>query len=252
MDLMRLVAELDDVLEAEDLPDYCPNGLQVEGRAEVERVVTAVSASRALFTRAVDHGADAVLVHHGILWNSGAAPRLVGSFRERVRLLIENDISLIAYHLPLDRHLELGNAAQLARRLGLAELEPFGDHRGFSTGVCGLFPEPIDAEELFTAVTEACEREPQVFEGRRRLVSSVGIVTGGAEREYHRAVAADLDAFITGEASEWVLHQAAEDGVHFISAGHYATERFGVRALGRWVEQRFGLDAEFIDLPNPV
>ncbi len=252
MDLYQLVAELDELLDADRIPDYCPNGLQVEGRREVQRIVTAVSSSRALFTRAADLDADAVLVHHGILWNAAEPPRLVGSFRERVRLLLANDVSLVAYHLPLDRHLELGNAAQLAHRLGLIELEPFGDFKGVSVGVCGVFPEPVEADEFFAAVGEACGREPQIFEGSRGMVASVGIVTGGAEREYHAAVAADLDAFITGEATEWVMHQAAEDGVHYLAAGHYATERFGIRALGRWIAEHHGLDVEFVDLPNPV
>jgi len=252
MDLLQLVAELDDLLDAESVSDYCPNGLQVEGAPHVQRLVTAVSASLALFIRAVDHEADAILVHHGILWNGSEATRIVGSYRERIRILLENRISLIGYHLPLDRHPELGNAAQLARRLGLGELEPFGEHQGVSAGVCGVFPEPVDAEELFAAVAEACDREPQVFEGNRRLISSVGIVTGSAQREYHQAVAAGLDAYVTGEATEWVLHQAAEDGVHYLAAGHYATERFGVQALGRRIAERHDLDVEFIDLPNPV
>jgi dinuclear metal center YbgI/SA1388 family protein len=252
MNLMQLVAELDELLDSDEIADYCPNGLQVEGRPEVRRLVTAVSASRALFTRAVDREADAVLVHHGILWNGPQAERIVGSLRERLRLLIANRISLIAYHLPLDRHPELGNAVQLARRLGLEELEPFGEHHGTSTGVCGVFSEPIEAVELFAAVADACQREPQVFAGSRRLVSSVGIVTGAAQREYHRAVTAGLDAYITGEPSEWVLHQAAEDGVHYVAAGHYATERFGVQALARWITDHLHLEAEFIDLPNPV
>jgi dinuclear metal center YbgI/SA1388 family protein len=252
MDLHRLVAALDDLLDADVVPDYCPNGLQVEGRAEVKRVVSGVSACRALFTRAVDLDADLVLVHHGLLWRSEEPPRLVGSLRERVRLLLSNDLSLVAYHLPLDRHPELGNAAQLARRLGLVELEPFGDHRGFSVGVCGLFPEAVPAEELAEALAEACDQEPLHFPGRRGIISSVGIVTGSAARDYHQAVASGLDAFITGEPSEWVMHQAAEDGVHFFAAGHYATERFGLLALGRWLSAELGLEVEFVDLPNPV
>jgi dinuclear metal center YbgI/SA1388 family protein len=252
MDLHQLVAELDELLEAEGTNDYCPNGLQVEGRPEVQRIVTAVSASRDLFTIAAERDADAIVVHHGILWNSGEAAPVVGSFRERLRILLEHRMSLIAYHLPLDRHLELGNAAQLARRLGLMELEPFGDHGGRPTGVCGVFSVPVDAEEFFAAVAEACERQPQVFPGGRGPVSSVGIVTGGAEREFHRAVADGLDAYITGEATEWVLHQAAEDGVHYLAAGHYATETFGIRALGRWIADTHGLEVEFVDLPNPV
>ena len=198
MNLMQLVAELDEVLDADAVRDACPNGLQVEGRPDVGRLITGVSASRALFTRAVDRDADAILVHHGVLWNGREAPRIVGSLRERLRLLIEHRLSLIAYHLPLDRHPELGNAAQLARRLGLVELEPFGDFEGVSVGMCGVFPEPVEADELFVAVAEACGREPQVFEGDRRLVSSVGIVTGAGQRAYREAVAAGLDAFITG------------------------------------------------------
>jgi dinuclear metal center YbgI/SA1388 family protein len=252
MDLHQLVAELDELLEAEGTTDYCPNGLQVEGRPDVGRIVTAVSASRQLFMLAAEHEADAVIVHHGILWNSGEAKPVVGSYRERLRILIEHRMSLIAYHLPLDRHPELGNAAQLARRLGLTELEPFGTHAGMAAGVCGVFPEPVDAEEFYAAVAEACERLPQIFPGGRGPVTSVGIVTGGAEREFHQAVADGLDAYVTGEATEWVLHQAAEDGVHYVAAGHYATETFGIRALGRWIADTHGLEVEFIDLPNPV
>ena len=252
MRLESLIAELDTLLEVDGIRDYCPNGLQVEGKPEVHKVITAVSASRALFTRAVDHDADAILVHHGILWNGAEPPRLVGSFRERVRLLLEADISLLAYHLPLDRHPVLGNAAQLASRLGLESLEPFGDHDGQTVGVCGVFDQAIDAETFFESVAVVCNREPQVFEGNRRTIGSVGIVTGAAEREYHQAVGAGLDAYITGEATEWVMHQAAEDGVHYLAAGHYATETFGVQALGRLLVQKYGLEVEFIDLPNPV
>jgi putative NIF3 family GTP cyclohydrolase 1 type 2 len=218
VDLLQLVAELDELLAAEGVEDYCPNGLQVEGGPEVEKIITAVSASRELFVHAVQRQANAVIVHHGILWNGSEAPRIVGSFRERVRLLIENRISLIAYHLPLDSHLELGNAAQLARGLGLEELEGFGVHSGAPTGVCGVFPQAVEAEEFFAAIAEACEREPQVFEGGDRLV----------------------------------MHQAAEDGVHYVAAGHYATERFGIRALGRWITDHHNLDVEFIDIPNPI
>ncbi len=133
------------------------------------------------------------------------------------------------------------------------ELEPFGEHQGASLGVCGVFPEqPVPIEELASLVEQACDREPLLLNGRGELVSSVGIVTGGGEREYHRAVDAGLDAFITGEPAEWALHQAAEDGVHFIAAGHYATERFGIKALGRWLQKRHNLEVEYLELTNPV
>ncbi|NOZ79952.1 MAG: Nif3-like dinuclear metal center hexameric protein [Acidobacteria bacterium] len=252
MNLFTLISDLDELLEIEAVSDYCPNGLQVEGRHEIRKIVTGVSASQALFRNAIELDADLILVHHGILWNGTEPPRIAGSFRERIKLLLDHGVSLAAYHLPLDRHMALGNAAQLARRLGLEQLEPFGEHRGVSIGVCGVLPEPVPAAELAEAVAAACHREPQLFEGGPRAVSSVGIVTGAAQREYHQAVAAGLDAYITGEASEWVQEQAAEDGVHYIAAGHYATERFGVVALGRWLEEERDLDVEFLDLVNPV
>lgn len=252
MDLQQLVAELDVLLAADETPDFCPNGLQVEGAGDVRRIVTAVSASRELFYRAAEIEADAIIVHHGILWNSSEAARIIGSLRERLRLLIENRISLIAYHLPLDRHLELGNAAQLAHRVGLEELEPFGSHGGIEIGVCGVFSEPIDLDDFVAAIADACERQPQVFAGGDRPLASVGIVTGGGQKVYHQAVAAGLDGYVTGEATEWVMHQAIEDRVHYLAAGHYATERFGIQALGRWVRDRHGLDVEYIELTNPI
>jgi dinuclear metal center YbgI/SA1388 family protein len=252
MDLLQLVAELDELLDVGAVSDYGPNGLQVEGVHEVQNVVTAVSSSRALFTVAAEHDADAILVHHGLLWNGSEAPRVVGAFRDRLRILLENRMSLIAYHLPLDRHPRLGNAAQLALRLGLTELEPFGLHHGATVGVCGVLREPLHIHDLAAQVAQTCDREPQLFAGSGATVTSIGIVTGGAEREYHQAVSAGLDAYITGEAAEWVMHQAAEDGVHYIAAGHYATERFGVLALGEWLHERHGLEVQHVELPNPV
>jgi len=252
MDLMQLVAELEELLDAASIDDYGPNGLQVEGRAEVRHVVTAVSSSRALFEEAAHRGADAILVHHGILWKSPQPQPVVGSFGQRLRILLEHRMSLLAYHLPLDRHFQLGNAAQLARRLGLRELEPFGEHQGITVGVCGVLREPLTLSELTDDLGRACDREPQLFPGIGDTVSSIGIVTGGAQREYHQAVAAGLDAYITGEVSEWVMHQAAEDGVHYIAAGHYATERFGVLALGDWLREEHGLLVDYIELTNPV
>ncbi len=252
MDLQQLVAELDVLLATEDTPDFCPNGLQVEGTDEVNRIITAVSASRELFYRAAELEADAVIVHHGVLWNGSEAARIMGSHRERLRILIENRISLIAYHLPLDRHLELGNAAQLANRVGLEELEPFGNHVGIEIGVCGVFPEPVDLDDFVAAIADVCDRHPQVFAGGDRPLSSVGIVTGGGQKLYHQAVAAGLDGYVTGEATEWVMHQAIEDRVHYLAAGHYATERFGIQALGRWIRDHHGLDVEYIELTNPV
>jgi dinuclear metal center YbgI/SA1388 family protein len=252
MDRDQLVAYLDDLLEVETLEDVAVNGLQVAGNQEVERLATAVSVSAELFTQAADWGADTVLVHHGLLWRGDDPQRVTGSFRQRLRLLFENDLNLIAYHLPLDRHPAHGNAAVLARELGLEQLEPFGSFGGVLIGTAGVFPEPVPAEELFVRVRKACGQEAQIFPGGPERVASVGIVTGGAPTAFDEAVAAGLDAFITGEAREWVLHRATEDGVYFLAAGHYATERFGVRSLGEFLAKRFDLEVQFFDLPNPV
>ena len=252
MDRDHLVAYLDDLLDADSCHDASVNGLQVAGRTEVERLATAVSASAQLFAEAAAWGADAILVHHGLLWRGGEPPRLTGSFRERVRTLLENDMSLIGYHLPLDRHVDHGNAAVMARELGLEQLEAFGSFDGVVLGWAGVFPTPITTADLSRMVRQVCGREPLLFPGGPELVASVGIVTGGAPAAFDEAVSAGLDAFITGEAREWVQHRALEDGVHFLAAGHYATERFGVRSLGEFLGKRFGLEVRFFDLPNPV
>ncbi len=252
MDRDQLVAYLDDLLDADSLQDIGVNGLQVAGGQEVERVATAVSASAELFSQAAEWGADSVLVHHGLLWRGDEPSRVTGSFRQRLRLLFEHDLNLIAYHLPLDRHPAHGNAAVLARELGLEQLEPFGTFGGVTLGVAGVFANPLPAEDLFRRVRSACGQEPQIFPGGPERVASVGIVTGGAPAAFDEAVAAGLDAYITGEAREWVLHRAAEDGVHYLAAGHYATERFGVRSLGEFLGKRFDLEVRFFDLPNPV
>ncbi|MCU0293533.1 MAG: Nif3-like dinuclear metal center hexameric protein [Thermoanaerobaculaceae bacterium] len=252
MDRDQLVAYLDDLLDVDDVQDASLNGLQVSGRPEIRRLATAVSASAELFVQAAAWGADAVLVHHGLLWRDDEPPRLVGSFRERVRLLLDNDLSLLAYHLPLDRHPVHGHAAVLARGLGLDRLERFGYFSGVALGFAGVFGDPITVEDLTARVSKACGQEPQVFAGGPPMVASVGIVTGGAPHGFDEAVTDGLDAYITGEAREWVLHRAAEDGVHYIAAGHYASERFGLWSLGEFLTRRQGLEVQFFDFPNPV
>jgi len=252
MDRDHLVAYLDDLLDADAIQDVALNGLQVAGRAEVERLATAVSVSAQLLSEAAAWGADAILVHHGLFWRGSEPQRLVGSFRERVRALLENDMSLIGYHLPLDRNIDHGNAAVMARELGLEQLEPFGNFDGVLLGWAGVLPTPLPVGELCRLVRRVCEQEPLLFAGGPELVASVGIVTGGAPTAFDEAVAAGLDAFITGEAREWVLHRALEDRVHYIAGGHYATERFGVRSLGDFLAKRFDVEVRFFDLPNPV
>jgi dinuclear metal center YbgI/SA1388 family protein len=249
--LAALMAYLDEFLEARKGSDFGPNGLQVEGRPRVHKLVTAVSAGAQLFARARAAGADAVLVHHGLFWEG--QPRVLTGFRYRqVAELIQGGMSLIAYHLPLDRNPEVGNNALAARAFGLAEVEPFGEHDGLPIGCKGRFPEPLPPARLVELCRDVFGQEPLAFLFGPEPVASVGLISGGAQRELHDAIAQGLDAYVTGEASEWVMNVARDAGIHYLAAGHYATERLGVRALGEHLARRFGLEVEFVDIPNPV
>ncbi len=245
-----LVAFLDDLLGAREGADYGPNGLQVEGRPEIRRVVCGVSASLALIEAAIERRADAVLVHHGILWNH-ATPRIVGSFRKRVQALLAHDLNLLAYHLPLDRHLKLGTAATVARSLGWGDLRPFGDHRGLPVGVRATVPAQSLAE-VARRIEAELGRAPLVFPGGAHPVREAAIVTGDAFHDFALAVDAGLDLYVTGEPKERAMDLAREEGVHFIAAGHYHTEAPGVRTLGEHLAAHLPVEVEFVDLPNPV
>ena len=251
VDRDELVAYLRDLLSSDEGTDYCPNGLQVEGRRRIRRLVSGVSACQELFEKARQTAADAVLVHHGIFWK-GTSPVLTGMQYRRVRELIEGGINLLAYHLPLDRHPELGNNALAADAFGLVDRQPFAFHEGLPIGFRGRFEPAISPAELVERCARIYAQEPLAFRTGREEVASLGIVSGGAQREFHGAIALGLDAFVTGEVSEWVMNVAREAGVHYLAAGHYATERLGVRALGEHLAERFGIGVEFIDVPNPV
>jgi dinuclear metal center YbgI/SA1388 family protein len=241
-----LIAHLDELLTPGAFEDMGPNGLQVPGAAEVSRVVTGVTAQRELFERAIEAGAELVLVHHGLFWNFqplGLTPTLA----ERLRPLFKHDVALAAYHLPLDAHPEHGNNALLAEALGAATHEPFGD-----VGRAATFAEPVPAPELFARVAEATDREPLVFDAGPTHVRRLAIVSGGAASRLPHAIAAGFDAFLTGEPKENVMADAREAGIHFIGAGHYATETFGVRRLGDLLAARFDVEHIWVDLPNPV
>jgi dinuclear metal center YbgI/SA1388 family protein len=250
--ITSIITALDELLSPGDYRDLGPNGLQVPGPTEIEKVVTGVSAQRALVERAVAAGAQLVLVHHGLFWDfqpAGLTPVLA----ERLRPLFKHDVALAAYHLPLDAHPEVGNNAILAERLGCERHEPFGAYRGVPVGRAGTFPgDGIPATELFARVREVTAREPTVFDGGPEQVRRIGIVSGGAADVLAEAVELRLDAFLTGEPREHVMADAREAGIHFIAAGHYATETFGVRALGDWLAHRFGIEHVWVDIPNPV
>jgi dinuclear metal center YbgI/SA1388 family protein len=250
--LADIVRECDGLLRPERFQDYCPNGLQVPGAEEVTTVATGVSAQLELFERARAEGAELVLAHHGLFWRSEPGAIDVALAR-RLRVLFEGDMSLVAYHLPLDAHPEVGNNALLARALGAGELEPFAEHRGERIGCLARFAgEGVPAPELLGRIREVTAREPLVFDCGPRRVRSLGIVSGAGAEHVAEAIAAGADAFLTGEPAERVMAQAREAGLHFIAAGHYATETLGVRRLGEHLAERFGLRHVFLDIPNPV
>jgi dinuclear metal center YbgI/SA1388 family protein len=249
--LSDIIAYLDDLLEAPDFPDYGPNGLQVPGREEVTTVATGVSAHRQLFERAAEAGAQLVIAHHGLFWDFH--PRsLSPPMKERLRVLFDNEIALAGYHLPLDAHPEVGNNALICAALGLERAEPFGEHKGRSIGFVGRSGEGISFGELRERCAGAFEQEPFVWECGPERVHSVAIVSGGAPSSFGDAIALGVDAFLTGETAEHVMASARENGVHFIAGGHYATERFGIRRLGELVAERFGIDHQFVEIPNPI
>jgi dinuclear metal center YbgI/SA1388 family protein len=246
-----LVSYLDQYLDASQGRDYGPNGLQVEGRAEIRKLVTGVSACQELFVRAREAAADAVLVHHGLFWEG--APRTLTGFRyRRVAELVRGEINLLAYHLPLDRHLEVGNNAVAGRAIGLEEIVPFGLHDGLPLGVSGRFPSPIPAAELVARCERLYGQPPLAYLAGNDPVATVGIISGGGQGEFYSAVDEGLDAYVTGEVTEWIMNVARETGTHYLAAGHYATERLGVKALGEHLAERFGIEVEFIDVPNPA
>jgi dinuclear metal center YbgI/SA1388 family protein len=242
-----LIADLDALLDPAAFEDYGPNGLQVPGPGDVRRVVTGVSAQRELVEQAVELGAELVLVHHGLFWKFhpvGLTPVLA----ERLRPLLKHDIGLAAYHLPLDAHPEVGNNALLAEGLGCERHEAFA-----SIGRAGTFAgEGLEASALFDRVAALTEREPLVFDAGPERVRRIAIVSGGAASRLPAAIAEGFDAFLTGEPSEHVMADAREAGIHFIAAGHYATETFGVRALGDRLAERFAVEHVWVDIPNPV
>jgi len=249
----EIVSAIDGLLEPERFRDLGPNGLQVPPTdGEVSKVVTGVSAQRTLIERAVELRADLVLVHHGLFWDfkpTGLTPVLA----ERLRPLFVHDVALAAYHVPLDAHPEVGNNAILCDRLGCASHEPFGEFRGTPVGRAGTFAgEGVAADDLFARVRGVTGREPLVQGEGPARIRRIGVVSGSAADALDEAVAGGLDAFLTGEPREHVMADAREARIHFIAAGHYATETFGVRALGEWLAARFGLEHEFVDVPNPV
>ncbi|MBZ9663357.1 Nif3-like dinuclear metal center hexameric protein [Pseudomonas sp. LMG 31766] len=248
--LTTLVEEADAFLNASRINDYCPNGLQVEGRPQVRRIVSGVTASQALIDAAIEAEADVLLVHHGYFWK-GENPCVIGMRQRRLKALLANDISLLAYHLPLDVHPEVGNNVQLARQLGIVVEGPLEPENPRTVGLVGSLREPMSAADFARHVQQTLGRAPLLVEGDG-LIRRVGWCTGGGQGYIDQAIAAGVDLYLTGEASEQTFHSARENGVSFIAAGHHATERYGVQALGDYLARRFALEHLFIDCPNPI
>jgi len=248
-----VIAFLDELLQPERFDDHCPNGLQVPGRGEVETVVTGVSAGLELFERAVEADADLVLVHHGLFWK-GAPLQLDRPARRRLQALFDADVSLAAYHLPLDAHPEHGNNALLAAAVGAAGWAPLPTATGPPIGLAATLPgDGIGIAELITRTRDAVGgREPLAFTRGAERIRRVGIVSGGGSDYLGDAIAAGMDAFILGEPSERIMNQAHEAGIHVLAAGHYATETLGVRRLGDLLAAELGLEHVFLDVPNPI
>jgi len=240
-----IIVYLNDLLNINDFNDYGPQGLQVEGNPEVNRIATAVSASVELFEQAAKSSADMIIVHHGILWERDSHV-IKGGLKKRIKILLENDMTLLAYHLPLDKHAEFGNNALAAKSLGLANLQEFAD-----VGIKGQVA-PLSMETLLQKIKDLYHSDPLVFGFGPKEIARIGICSGKADKHIAEAIDSGLHAFITGEVSESIMHQAKEGNIHFIAAGHYATERIGIRALGEHLAQKFAVDITFIDIPNPV
>jgi dinuclear metal center YbgI/SA1388 family protein len=250
--LEEILGYCDDLLEVDSFEDYGPNGLQVPGAAYVDRIATGVTANLAFLERATASGAELVLVHHGLLWGSELSP-LSRPLAGRLRALLCADVSLAAYHLPLDAHPEIGNNALLRERLGLErDPRPFGTAKGSALGQIGRAREPLTIEELDRRLYEATGREPLAFDAGPERIETIGIVTGAGGFALHEAGRMGLDALVIGEPSEPVMGEAREYGVHLLAGGHYATETFGIRRLGELVAERFGVAHEFVDVPNPI
>ncbi len=245
-------SEIDEYLSARlqtaSFKDYGPNGLQIEGRDEVRKLVTGVTASRALIDAAIDAQADAVLVHHGLFWR-GYEGRITGWLKQRIARLLAHDISLYAYHLPLDAHAEFGNNAQLGARLGIATDARFGEQ---SLGFIGTLPVPSSMADLVGRFERLTGRSTTSINGDGRTMVRVAWCTGGAQSYFEAAIAAGADVFITGEISEPQAHLARETGTAFIAVGHHASERYGVQALGAHLATVFGIKHSHIDIDNPA
>lgn len=251
MQLVELIKSLDELLQPHLVKDYSPNGLQIEGRSEVTKIVTGVTASQALIDAAIAHKADAILVHHGYFWK-GENPTITGMKGRRIKALLQHDISLIGYHLPIDVHPVLGNNAQLAKLLDIEIEEGLDPFAKPSIAMKGRLKTPMHADEFATLISTQLSRTPLVSSVRGKLIETIALCTGGGQGYIDLAAAQGVDAYLTGEASEQTIHSSREQQIDFFAAGHHATERYGVKAVGEYLAEKHALDVIFVDIDNPV
>jgi len=246
----RIIDFVDRYLDSGHIKDTSQNGLQVEGRTEVKKIVLGVSASLELFRRAASAGADMIVVHHGLFWGRSYPVR--GPFKKKLETLLNSGITLAAWHLPLDKHRVAGNNAQILKLLGAGNLEPFGIYDGETIGFKGTFARPRTVPEISGLLRKNLSSDILAFNFGPKMIKTLGVVSGGGQRMFDQAIAAGLDLYITGEVSEHIQETARENGANFVSAGHYNTEKTGVWALEKLLRTRFGVKTEFIDVPNQV
>ncbi|MGF1737481.1 Nif3-like dinuclear metal center hexameric protein [Photobacterium satsumensis] len=252
MNNIQLESVLNELLSPHQIKDYCPNGLQVEGKSEVKKIITGVTACQALIDRAIEEQADALLVHHGFFWK-GEAAEIRGMKYRRIKALIENGINLYAYHLPLDVHPTLGNNAKLAELLDIEVLGGLEEGNPNSVAIYGQLAQPLSGEELAARLSITLHREPlHIGDNAPQEIKTLGWCTGGGQDFIELAANKGLDAFISGEISERTVHISRELGIHYFSAGHHATERYGIKSLGEYLAENHNFDVTFIDVDNPV
>ncbi|OGT30263.1 MAG: Nif3-like dinuclear metal center hexameric protein [Gammaproteobacteria bacterium RIFCSPHIGHO2_12_FULL_35_23] len=251
MDRQELMAYLDQCLQPERFNDYCPNGLQVEGKKAINKIITGVTACQALLDRAVKEQADLILVHHGYFWKN-EQPNIIGMKKKRLKTLLMADINLVAYHLPLDAQVQFGNNVQLAKHLGIEIDGEILNYQGMGLLLTGHLPQPATGSEFAALIAKKLDRTPLHIGQDDTKINTVAWCTGAAPDLIELVVQAGVDAYLTGEAAERTVHIARETGVHFYAAGHHATERYGIKALGEHLAERFGLTVKFIDIDNPI
>jgi dinuclear metal center YbgI/SA1388 family protein len=249
--MIELISFLYKLLDPSQFKDYTTNGLQIQCESEVKKLVVGVTACEALIDAAIEQNADAILVHHGYFWK-GEADALVGPKYQRIKKLIQNNIALLAYHLPLDAHLEHGNNVQLAELLKLKNVQGIGPDKKQSIVFMGEYTNALSLQGLGNQIEKVLNRPPLLIEGHDRPIAKLALCTGAADSFIELAAEAGADAFLSGEISERTTHLARELGIHYIAAGHHATERLGVQTVGKVVGEQFDLAVEFIDVDNPV